>query len=585
MKPFKLFDILFEVGGDYGSESNEDIIANVVLGNAVSTDPEEIEANKPISSEFLKGSGNPLPEPDIEEIPFFGMPEPVTNEESNELNEARLTPEERARIAKEKARKAEEKAALKASREAERARKAEEKAALKASREAEKTAKEEEIRNKQEFFNDILAGSTIYQEMTDKNEESFFRICPTQEFKDKLTKKEITKQDFTDQLKNEKDRLFAVYSPKEIKPKAKGSGSGTFYTYELTRTINDKTTTISIVIAAGGNRGNDFEKEAFNEIFNKNGPVWDALMCFLVANGEIQNMSDLGPISNPGGGNLKRPFTDTMNDVGAIISDVTIQRQNGRKPIYVSLKDEQGKTFANPGYGHVFKINKNVETGLYEVTVSKGVKTNSNIDKFLEIIGADKQQMAKGFAAYANGFAYQAALEAGRVLSKPKPLALAQKRVPLSESAGAEALKYLSYQLGYGYIYFRRLSGGGYRIINLDTPEKTTEIFGDFISGEIRYPYFLDFNKQKSSRQFTVSILSTTAKYYVEIRNTTELTRPEGVVASLQCNAKVEKSYTKPYDCQIDWKEELKLADYFQRKEVFHTMDENFKLSKFLLGK
>ena len=563
MKSLNLFKILFEEEVGTNSESNEDIIANIVLGKAVSTDPEEIEANKPISADFLKGSLTPLPEPDQEEIPFFGL---------EELNEAKLTPEERARREKEKA----EKAALKAALAAERARLKASKDAEKASRTAARTAKEEEEKNRQDFFNAILANAVLYKETTDKDPKKFFRICPTEDFKKQLASKEITEQDFKDKLKNEKNSLFAGYNPKEIKPKEKGSGSGTFYTYELSGTINGKTTTISVVIAAGGNRGNDFEKEAFLEIFNKNGPVWDALMCFLVANEKITAMSDLVNVTNPGAGMKKRPFTNKMEDVGLIISDVTIERPHGQRPIYISLKDELGKTFANPGYGHVFSINKDKETGLYKVTFSTGnKKANPHIDKFLEIIGADKNKMAMGYEAYANGFAYAK----GLVSSKPK---LSQEIVAIPETQGDAALEFLTYQLGYGYIYFRRMPGGGYRIIDLDTPEKTKEIFGDFISGFMKYPYYIDHNKQNASRQFTVSIRTTTAHYYVEIRNTTELETPEGVVSGLQCNVKVEKTFAKPYACNIDWRQKLLDIEEDRMRLVQHNIDESFLLSNLL---
>ena len=165
------------------------------------------------------------------------------------------------------------------------------------------------------------------------------------------------------------------------------------------------------------------------------------------------------------------------------------------------------------------------------------------------------------------------------VSSKP---ALRQEIVTIPESVGQAALEFLSYQLGYGYIYFRRMPEGGYRIINLDIPEKTKQIFGNFQTGFMKYPYYIHGNKQNASRQFTVLIFTDTAHYYVEIRNTTELERPEGVVSGLQCNVKVEKTYAKPYECTIDWKEKLKLSDYFEQKMKFHTMDESLNLSSLL---
>ena len=427
-----------------------------------------------------------------------------------------------------------------------------------------------------ELFDDIFGGADrVFQFMSKKGK--FFRVKvikdPTKDLSDAHEVDALAAK-----VKNKQQNISEKYKVRIIGKGENDSGSNTFDTWIIIDNINDRR--IAVVFANGGNKGNQFEQEAFNEIFNKNGPVWDTLMCFLVANKKIKTTSDLVKVTNPGGGKVKRPFTSTMNDVGEIISDVTIERPQGQTPIYISLKNELGKTFANPGYGYVFSINKDEKAGLYKVTSSSGnKKANPHIDKFLEIIGAGKDKMALGYEAYANAFAFR------KGFISRKPVLLPQEIVKIDENQGKAALDFLSYQLGFGYIYFRRMPGGGYRIIDLDTPAKTKQIFGDFISGFMKYPYYKDGNKQNASRQFTVSIQTTTALYYVEVRNTSALTRPEGVVSGLQCNVKVENTYAEPYKCQIDWKKQLKLNDKKQLKlnELkLHTMDESFKLSSFL---
>ncbi len=415
------------------------------------------------------------------------------------------------------------------------------------------------------LFDEIFGGADpVFKLMTKKS--GFFRVKVIKDPKKDLSDPgEI--DDLDAKVKTKQEQIQAEYDVKIIKKNQINSGSGMFDTWSIFDNIEDRH--ISVVFANGGNKGHEFEKEAFNEILKKNGPVWDTLMCFLVANKKIKTMSDLVDVTNPGAGNVKRPFTNTMKDVGKSISDVTIIRPEGQTPIYISLKNEQGKTFSNPGYGYVFSINKDKEAGVYKVTYSSGhVNANPHIDKFLEIIGASKEKMALGYEAYANAFAY----EKGLITKKPN--ILAQEIVKIDGNQGKAALEFLSYQLGYGYIYFRRLPGGGYRIIDLDKPEKTKEVFGQFISGEIRYPYYNNNNKQNASRQFTVSVKTTTATYYVEVRNTSRLEKPEGVVSGLQCNVKVENTYAKPYECKIDWK-----------KELNNSLYESFKLNSFLFQK
>jgi hypothetical protein len=397
-------------------------------------------------------------------------------------------------------------------------------------------------KKKKDFFESLLIDNNFFEKQN-ASKPNFFRIKPNEEIKKKLSNKEITKAAFAQAVLAARDEMFTGLDVRELPKGHPDGGSKTFPTYMVTDLEKDPDLTIGIVIAAGGNKGHEFENEVETSLLNKKGPIWDSIMCFLVGEGKITSFDDVKEFHVVTKSHqVKRPFSSTIDDVGEAISDLTFNLKDG-KNIYVSLKGDKGTTFANTGYSKVFKINKIEENGIPAITVTISDST-SNIDLFLNALGVDKLKIAKGFEAYGNGL-----LQNGKQYNR-----LPDEEIDASK--GEQALNYLASQLGYGYVYFRRISSGGFRIIDLNSPDTTRSIFGDFQKGTIKYPYFIDMNKK--SKQCSIKIETSTANYDVEIRSTKGSDDPFNFLKSLQCNVQVEKLKTPNYACKIpDWKEQI----------------------------
>lgn len=589
MKSLNLFNILFEEEGiETDSGSNEETIIDVILGRTTSDDPEEIRATKHTNTQSIKDTEKSFPEPDIEVIPLNILGESLLKEGS------RLSPEEKAKREAEEA----EKIAKKEAREAEIAARKAEEAERKNKREADKKTKA----NERKLFDAILAGSTIFEEM---NDDQFFRIKPKDSFKQKLASKEITEEQSVEQLTDERISLFKSYNPIQIKPKAVGSGSGKYYTYQLSGIVDNSPTQIKIVVAAGGNAGQKYEKEVYEEYKNQKGPAWEALACFLVESGKLESLADIKNVILTGGGKrVSRPFAGTMENVGKVIADVVIEIKPTRsdpnpEPIYVSIKNISGRSFANPGFGGVFKTEKDPKSGFYKTTFSNE-GGNENIRTFLNILGVDLAKAAKGFEIYANNYALNhptitvtkknrvvkvvkfAHPDGSEIKSVPKSSESEEDRTQIlnaNDPKGLAAMRYLSYQLGYGYVYFRQLENGKYRIIDLKDEMSTIEVFGDkFLGGKILYPYWR--NENSSSRQLTIILYTNTAEYYVEIRFTQEFVVPEDVTSALQCNVAVQKTYAQTFECNTDWESLVRSSELARNYPEFEDRPKRSGMGK-----
>lgn len=359
-----------------------------------------------------------------------------------------------------------------------------------------------------------------------KYDRGCYRLKPTDSFKNDLITNKITPQQFINDLKNERKHIFRGFAVDELPGGAPGGGSGKFVTYIISSKLGlgHVPVTIKIVITAGGNKGHDFEKEVVAAVLAKQGPIWINLICFLLTNEMIASISDIKDyIFTSKTKRIGRAFTDKVDNVGPVIADLTIILNN-KNPIYVSLKGERGLTLANTGYAGAFTLTKDNEK--VKVEVAEG--SNSTIDSFLQALGVDKTKMAAGFTAYANG--YLGNSPGGD--QKTDKITMANKE---------KIENYLSSQIGFGYIYFRRTSSSQFKIINL-TEKNIKEITGEVIGGIIRYPYFKKANKRNASRQCSVELNTTTATYLVEIRNTQTMVSPYQIIDNLQCNIRILKT-------------------------------------------
>ena len=478
----KLKELLFETDG----ESNEEAIANIVLGLEDSADPEDQEETKLQKAKFDQTD---LPTPSFDEIPIG-----VLGDESSGLNEGKKTEDE----------------------------------------------------EKLKLFNSVLSQSNVFV-FQSKNKKAF-RLKPNEDLKDKLIHNEISKEDFVNALNSEKEAMFTGFLVKEYPKGHPESVSRSFITYAVTDpepTSETYGTTIKIVLASGGNKGHTFEKEVQQSILNKKGPIWNALMCYLVQTSKITKIEDIKDYSfTTKSTNVKRPFASSITNIGPQVADLTIILKNGTS-IYVSLKGEKGDTVSNNGFKNSFQLRKEeTEEGKEAIKVKVVERQETEIDKFLNALGVDKQKIARGLEAAGNGM-----LQNG--LNYPYPQEVQ------SISSGEEAMNYIASQIGYGYIYFRRNQSGGFTIKDIKSEEDTNKLIGKFEGGTINYPYFVD--EKDDSRQCSVFVDTDTARFKVEIRTSKTVTSPYGIINSLQCNLKVTKiKNSEVFNCELeDWREEL----------------------------
>jgi hypothetical protein len=415
------------------------------------------------------------------------------------------------------------------------------------------------------FFENLLTKTNVYE--LQKFEKGFFRIKPKDEIKKELIEGNLSKEEFVALLDNAKKALFDGLSVVEIPKGSAGSGSGTFTTYVVKDTNLDSkfyNLSISIVIAAGSNEGHDFEAQFENEIKTAKGENWEALVCFLLQEGLITSIKDIvGYEFVTKSTKVRRPFTSNISNIGSLVRDLTLFRWDG-VPIYVSLKGERGATFANLGCAGSFAIEKAEDA--IKVTVTE---KNTPFFIFIKTLGVDLEKIRMGFEAYGNG-----------LLDNNKQYPLSEEKKEIDSSFGSAAMDYLAAQLGYGYIYFRKTSSGAFRIFNIDTENAARDIVGNFISGYIKYPYFVD--KNNKSKQCTIVVQTSTTEYKIEIRSSKGRDTAYDFLNSLECKVLVSKilSAKKDFHC----KENFSLRDYSDTSlEV--NMDlktESIKLSKYL---
>ena len=376
-----------------------------------------------------------------------------------------------------------------------------------------------------QLFDKIFGNSQVFTPMK-KKKKGFFRVRVTDKIKEALANKndKVASDKAKQLIKNEEVRILKGYYTWKVSKGQDGAGSGTFDTWFIVDT-SDTDAMIAVVLALGGNKGHKFEKQVGDEFETKSGPAWQALVEYLSkpendpAGKGVDLTTDLESfVLTNQNTKIRRPFTGTVGDVGKVVSDLTLKIKNRETPIYVSLKGVGGKTIANNSYTGVKLIEGQ------GVVPTDTISGDSDLKAFATAVGLDNQLVADGLNAWINR-------------SK-----LERKTTVINGVNGAKALTYVTPQIGFGYIYFREKPNGGFRILTLRGEKDVREFVGEFISGEIRYPYWMGDGKKTSSRQCTVALATTKGLFLAEIRNTTSVgdQNRARAAASLQCNMKVE---------------------------------------------
>lgn len=328
-------------------------------------------------------------------------------------------------------------------------------------------------------------------------------------------------------LTNLKDDIASViktalkgWKVKPVAPGEKESLSSKYTTYIVMIDRNK----IPVVFSAGKNEGQKFEAKLKTGIAAKKGAAWTAMMTALGKFYGIKD-TDVAGVDKSAGGNtrVKRPFAETLNNIGPLVTDMTLKLVmpaliGGVKQseVYVSIKNVSGATIANTGYSDAFVTLPT--RGKRVVIEARPSSASPNTDKFLAILGVDKDQIARGLTAYANKIVYTDGMSATPAIDK-------------------EAVRlFLAAQLGYGYVYLREQKAGTLKIVNLSSAEKALEFIGEVQTVAVTYPYYQDSSARGSRKQCTAKITTTKAVYDVEIRSASG-----GVGKLMQCNIRLVK--------------------------------------------
>ena len=265
-----------------------------------------------------------------------------------------------------------------------------------------------------------------------------------------------------------------------IPPKGGAQSRSDKYETHIVQGPND---TFSVVFGSP-NKGEVFEQQLHKQLRARMGPLADELLSALnlPATG-IRGVEDLKPAR-------RRPLTGEVNDVGSAISDITLDIGEA-EPLYISLKDPTGSTFANAGYAGAFTQSGNVVT-----------PASHGLDAFVTALGVDKSLVAQGITDYVNG-----AITKGAACKKKQSVTF----------DAAVVAKYLASGLGYGYVYARRHEDG-YTIKLLETPQDAIDMVGTPTSVNVSYPRYCEGGKDASKQVTAVIETDSGAKFTVEIR-------------------------------------------------------------------
>jgi len=269
----------------------------------------------------------------------------------------------------------------------------------------------------------------------------------------------------TDQaVKDAVESLGYKYVAKHI-PGAFGSAKGEknksskFPTYEL----EVDGLPVYVVFGVGGNKGNEFEKKANEEMAAMKGehPILKPLVP-LIAPDTIASVTARA-------GSTRRSFTGKVENVSQIIADTWVIGESG-KTYFVSLKNTAGATISNHGCGGIFK---SWDT---EGKLSFAANAFPPLTNLFRALNVNIDLLINNLQQYIN------AMQGREWIPSTVTDTISNGDLNAFKEAVMSSI-------GYGYYYAREKSGGKIQFEDLTTPEKLSEFVGNVQKVEIRYPY------------------------------------------------------------------------------------------------
>jgi hypothetical protein len=267
-----------------------------------------------------------------------------------------------------------------------------------------------------------------------------------------------------DILKGAAESLGYKFIAKHI-PGAFGSAKGEknksskYPTYEL----EAAGLPVYIVFGTGGNKGNEFEKKANEEMAAQKGehPILKPLLP-LIAPDTIASVTTRT-------GSTRRAFTGEIEDVGQTIADTWVIGESG-KVYFISLKNTGGATISNHGCAGIFK---SWDT---EGKLSFSPTAFPPLTNLFNELNVDIDLLINNLQQYVN------AMQGKEWI----PSEVTDQNSTGDLKAFKQAVMA---SIGYGYYYAREKSGGKIQFEDLTTEEKLSEFVGEVKEVEIRYPY------------------------------------------------------------------------------------------------
>lgn len=289
--------------------------------------------------------------------------------------------------------------------------------------------------------------------------------------------------------------------------------SSSFNTYYITRSG----VSLSIVVCSKFNKGIDFEETLFTnfqEQLDNKLQAGGLLEQVLTRIGIVRQYKEL-TITREAGKSAKRDVgytEDYIKDVGKEIGDFIITNNKTGKEYYISLKNQNGKTFANKGVTGIFKetLTKDPITQKEKYIVTSG--NVSVLDDFFASITGDKEEIknkiARGLEEYANGAEDKTAYTKSKYYFEN--VAASSKFKKIVETA-------IKSGLGYGYYYLKMKTKAEYIYIDLTTREKLDKFVRENIQIQnisIQFPYCVGPGDSDSSKACKITIHTKNGSVY-----------------------------------------------------------------------
>lgn len=262
-----------------------------------------------------------------------------------------------------------------------------------------------------------------------------------------------------------------------------------------------------IVVAAGKNKGESFEKELLLKLDNlisghsSSEEAESALAALQQVDPSIK-LSNILSIT-PRSGSTQRSGDMSPEETGKIIADIIIKLKKGGER-YISIKNMAGATVAQFGVAKAFTDD------LHVVTASEEWKN------WLEPFGLDSKKLEEGMQACAAG----EELAWADIVTMNNPV-----------KPGSKLFQIFEKLWGLNYIYLRE-KPGGFFAMNVNKDSIDNVILKNLRITEIRYPC-------KARKQVTITAESDAMKFRIEIRNP----RGKGAIKPTQIQLSIAKSF------------------------------------------